>query len=303
MWDFYHIPCGRNPTCEGCGEGGKVKGVARWGDKTFFTQESKMTKRDWLLSIVAGLILGSLIVSFGLTKGTPVSASGNIEEILNLILNSHTQWQTVQGQAEVVWYSQNGNTQTYLTDFAIAQPAQAYFDTTNKDGTGNEGLWISDGEKIYMLDKVSRTYTESAIPAFALDLSMMPTNLLDVEKGATYGHPFALIIPSPLKDYIYSSWVAEGQGEYRLIGQEKISARAAWVIEYKESFEGELSEHFQIWVDQKTGVVLKFIQFNLNQEWKTELFVEAILTSIEFDAPLNSEKFSVPGTYQPTTKP
>ena len=110
-----------------------------------------MTKRDWLLSIVAGLILGGLIVSFGLTKGASVSASGDIEEVLNLILNSHTKWQTIQGQAEVVWYSQDGSTQTYLTDFAIAQPAQAYFDAINKDGTGNDGLWISDGKKTYTM--------------------------------------------------------------------------------------------------------------------------------------------------------
>ncbi|GAB4580605.1 MAG: hypothetical protein Fur0022_33470 [Anaerolineales bacterium] len=262
-----------------------------------------MTKRDWLLSIIAGLILGGLLISFGLTKGTSVSASGNLEEILNLILNSHTKWQTIQGQAEVVWYSQDGSTQTYLTDFAIAQPAQAFFDTTNKEGTGNEGLWISDGEKAYALDKVARTYSESRIPAFALDLSMLPTSLSEVEQGITYGHPFALIIPSPLKDYIYSSWVAEGKGMYSLMGQEKISDRAAWVIEYKESFEGELSEHFQIWVDQKTGVILKFIQFNLNKEWKAELFVEATMTSINFDQPIAPEKFSVPETYQPSTKP
>lgn len=260
-----------------------------------------MKKRDWLLSIVAGLMLGGLIISFGLTKGTSVSASGNIEEILNLILNSHTKWQTIQGQAEVVWYSQDGSTQTYLTDFAIAQPAQAYFDTTNKDGTGNDGLWISDGETVYALDKVAQTYSESRIPAFALDLSMLPTSRSEVEQGITYGHPFALIIPSPLKDYIYSSWVAEGQGAYSLLGQEKIAGRATWVIEYKESFKGELSDHLQLWVDQKTGVLLKFIQYNLNKDWKAKLFSEATLTSVEFDVQIAPEKFSVPETYQSST--
>ncbi len=261
-----------------------------------------MTKRDWFLSIFAGIILGGFIVTFGLTKRISVNAASSVDDILTLMLNSHTKWQTIQGQAEVVWYSQDGSTQTYLTDFGIIQPAQAYFDASNKDGTGNDGLWISDGEKTYTIDKLTQAYYESDLPPFALDLSKMPANLNDVKEGINYGHPFALLIPSPLQDYIYSSWFAQGQGEFNLIGQEKISERDAWILEYKELFEGELSSHLQVWVDQQTGVILKFIQFNLNKEWEAELFVEATLISVEFDAPIAQDKFSVPEEYQPTTR-
>lgn len=145
-----------------------------------------MKKNDLYISILTGIVLGLLLIfvkgSGGFVKAGSVSAQSPISDILTTVLNSDTKWTTVQGEVEITWYGKKGDVQVYTTAFTISQPDKAFIDTTDLSGSGNDGIWISDGTKIYELNKQSKTYTEHAFPEHFRDVSLLPRSLSDVEQ-------------------------------------------------------------------------------------------------------------------------
>lgn len=256
-----------------------------------------MKRIDWFVSVFAGMLLGGILLSIGLVQNLHARAATDTENIRTLLLNSHHSWNTLLGEAKVVWYSQNGNTQTYTMKFSIVQPTSAYIDTTSIEGNGNDGIWISDGSNSYTLDKETKTYYRAEIPAFTRDLTGMPETLLEVDEGAVYGHPFALIIPSPIKEYIYPSWFAEAGGKYFVVGKERILGRDTWIVDYRDIIDDVVVTHQKAWIDQETGVILKFVQFNINDDWIGDLFEEFEFTSLAFDESIDPAVFSLPDDY------
>jgi hypothetical protein len=87
-------------------------------------EKRKMKKKDWLVSISIGCVLGLLTI-FSTTaqhlfslpekvqaaENTASELSSNdeptfendVDQILRLTLNSHTTWKTVQGEAKMTW--------------------------------------------------------------------------------------------------------------------------------------------------------------------------------------------------------
>ena len=269
--------------------------------KMFFLKRRRpMKKQDWFVSVIAGILLGIIAIGIGiprmLTESPSARASSKMDEILTLVLNSHTKWSTVKGEAEITWYDPNGGgkTQTYINQFVIYQPLSAYVDGFNRDepGFNDQELWISDGMKIYDLDKKNKTYTESSLPKFANDLSVMPKNLSKVKIDTVYNHPFSLLIPAPVKEYIYPEWFAQGNPTtaYTLIGEDNLLGRNTWIVtlEYKT---GQATA----WIDQSTGMIFRYIQEEYGQK-----FVEVNFTSLEVDEPIDANVFSVSPDYHPT---
>lgn len=255
-----------------------------------------MRKQDWIVSIIVGILLGLIGTAFGLPSklvAHPSRAAGAMDDVLTLVLNSHTKWITAKGEAEITWYDPNGGgkTQTYVNQFVIYQPLSAYVDGYNKDepGFNDQELWISDGTKIYDMDKQNKTYTEGNIPKFANDLSVMPQNLSEVKADTVYAHPFSLLIPAPVKEYIYPEWFAQGNStlSYQVTGPEQILGRDAWIVLLKTET-GETTA----WIDQITGMILRYEQTENGQ-----LFEKMIFTSLEVDSPVDSSAFSVPAGY------
>ncbi|MBN2117784.1 MAG: hypothetical protein JW730_14505 [Anaerolineales bacterium] len=257
-----------------------------------------MRKQDWLVSIIAGILLGVVATVLGLPGKLaiqPGRAAGSIDNVLTLILNSHTHWSTIKGEAEVTWYGPNGGTQTYINQFQISQPYSAYINIINKDQPGfNEGLWISDGQKIYELDKTKKSYTENNIPDFAKKFVLMPKNLSEVSTDVVYNHPFSLLIPAPVKEYIYPEWFVQGNStlSYQVTGQEQVLGRDTWVVLLKTKT-GETTA----WIDQATGMILRY-----EQKENGQLSEKMAFTSLEVDSSINANTFMVPAGYT-LTKP
>jgi len=262
-----------------------------------------MKKLDWIIAISAGILLGVIAIGMGvprmLTETQSAGASSKIDDILTLVLNSHTKWSTVKGEAEITWYDPTGGEgrQAYIDQFVIYQPLSAYVDGYNKDepGFNDQELWISDGMNIYDLDKENKTYTESVLPKFANDLSVMPQNLSEVQSDVVYNHPFSLLIPAPVKEYIYPEWFAQGNPTtaYTLTGEDNLLGRNTWIVNLKYK-----TGQAMAWIDKTTGIILKYVQEENGQK-----FAEVTFTSIEVDAPIDASVFSVPPDYRPTGQP
>ncbi|MCL5429551.1 MAG: LuxR C-terminal-related transcriptional regulator [Chloroflexi bacterium] len=271
------------------------------GKKVIQQRRILMKKLNWIIGITAGIFVSVIAIGMGitriLTETQSISATSKMDDVLNLILNSHSKWSTVRGEAEITWYGPIGRdgTQTYIYRFVIDQPLSAYVDGTNRDepGFNDNELWISDGTKTYDLDKENKTYTENDLPRFASDLLVMPQDLSDVLSDVVYNHPFSLIIPAPVKEYIYPEWFAQGNPTtaYTLIGEENLLGRNTWIVNLK-SKTGQATA----WIDQSTGMILKHVQEENGQK-----FAEATFASIEIDVPVDAKAFTIPPEYRPTS--
>lgn len=267
-----------------------------WQKIFFLKRRMPMKRKDWFVSIIAGLLLGVIAIGVGiprmLTESSSARASSQIDEILSLVLNSHSKWMTVQGEAEITWYGTKGETQSYTNQFVIYQPLSAYVDVINKDGSGfNEGSWISDGVNIYNLDKESKSYTQGKMPNFANDLSVLPNDLSQVKTDVVYNHPFSLLIPAPVKEYIYPEWFAQGNPvtAYSLLGEDSLLGRKTWIVELQYK-----TGQATAWIDQTTGMILRYVQEENGQK-----YVEVNFMFLKVDMPIDAGAFSVPSDYHP----
>jgi DNA-binding CsgD family transcriptional regulator len=262
-----------------------------------------MKKLDLLVSITAGIMLGVMAIGLGVPRmimeTQAARASNKIDDILTLVLNSHTKWSTAKGEAEITWYDPNGGekTQTYVNQFAIYQPLSAYVDGYNKNepGFNDQEIWISNGTKVYDLDKQSKTYAEGNLPNFANDLSVLPRNLSEVKTDTVYEHPFSLLIPAPIKEYIYPEWFAQGNPTtaYTLMGEDNLLGRNTWIVNLKYK-----TGQATAWIDQSTGIILKY-----SREENGQKFVDAAFTSLQLDMPIEASVFSVPAGYRSNGQP
>ncbi len=143
-----------------------------------------MKSREWLTSVLAGVILGVAGLITGVSPhffaALSARAQSPTDAVLSTILTSHTRWHTVQGEAKFIWYSDDGSTQTYINKFDLSQPDHVYVEVIDQTGLGVDGIWISDGANIYDLNKRNKTYTQGAFRNSLKDASNLPTNLSEI---------------------------------------------------------------------------------------------------------------------------
>jgi outer membrane lipoprotein-sorting protein len=208
-----------------------------------------------------------------------------VEDVLNLMLNSHERWETVQGESTVVWH-RNGETQTYSTKFAFQLPDKVMVTMTEAPSFIEKKAWISDGEFTYDINRHQKTYSQNKLPAFAYDTSLIPNSVAETSDIYMYHHPLALLTPAPVAEYVFPQWFGQGSKDatYELIGEEKILGRDAWVIDLTIR-----SSHDTAWIDQETGVILKYVKEKDGALWQ-----DFEMNSILFDEEIPEDTFAVP---------
>lgn len=96
-----------------------------------------MSKRDLITSVIAGLILGIIAIGpilNGSLFAKPVEAQSEIDAIRQLMLASHNNWSTLEGEFTTTWYLRNGETSVVTSDFSIEKPGQiAICDALGRD--------------------------------------------------------------------------------------------------------------------------------------------------------------------------
>jgi outer membrane lipoprotein-sorting protein len=248
-----------------------------------------MTKKNWIFSITIGIVFGVIGGLLGiphLLQANPVSAASTADDVLNTTLNSSLKWNTVQGTAVIVWYGENDEKQEYLNTFAIQQPNLANISVKNADGSVAASEWISDGSKAYNIDPQAKTYAGGTLPAFSKDFSLLPTTLEAAKNtDAIYRHPFGMLIPSPVGEYLYPQWLAQGKGiTYNLVGEDTILNRKVWIITYIK-YNAEVTA----WIDEETGIIVKYIQ-----SMDGRPFEEMTFTQLEVNSPVDRTLFILP---------
>jgi outer membrane lipoprotein-sorting protein len=253
-----------------------------------------MKKKDTIVSILAGLILGIIAIQSGLAKQfisypPPARASVTTDEIISILLNSHNTWKTMNGEATTVWHVE-GKTQTWISKVKIEQPLNVRLEVSQSVNSPSI-LWISGPTGIYIENHSLGVYTEMPLPAFAKNLSLLPSRISDISRGRIYRHPVAMLMPSPIADLIYPTGFAQRGGEYNLIGEEEVDGRHTWILDWQfKDSSGLITMKARYWIDNQTGLILKAITFG--GEKLDEVFEETMFNKISFDTPLPNSAFS-----------
>ncbi|MCL5428230.1 MAG: hypothetical protein M1347_00295 [Chloroflexi bacterium] len=186
-----------------------------------------MSKRDLISSTIAGLILSLLVMGFFFYGNGKLilfpKDQTDVNSIRQLMLTSHANWSSLEGEAVTTWYLSDGEELVTVSEFAITNPDKSRFVMPS---TGI--VWISDGENIFEINNNESTYTKYGQPDVEEALSGLPTNLGDTQ-NEIYRYPLAMWAPSPVADYIYPTSLAQRVGEYKLLAKDSLLDRKVWV--------------------------------------------------------------------------
>ena len=253
-----------------------------------------MKRMDLIVSLLTGIVLGILGLATGVTNNflapQAALAKSPLDVALSTMLTSQTRWHTVQGAAEFLWYGNDGKTQSYTNKFALSQPGKVYVDVIDNTGVGVDGLWISDGQNIYDLNKKTNTYVQSAFPNKLRDTSNLPTSLSEINTVGVRFYPLATIINAPIREYLFPSWFPQGHkgDKYSIKREGNFLGRKVWVIEFDTIYKDKVTA----WVDQQTGIILKY-----NQLINGKKFLEMTFTAFQVNGKISPGMFSVPQNY------
>lgn len=283
---------------------------------TSLFEHFKRNRRDLFIGIAAGLIVGAiaLVARFGAQPaaasqpntlasiansvpmpGTPITAQSSIDDILGLMLNSHKLWKTLDANVTTVWQPAK-DPQTVQTHIQIEQISKARLTILQYDSNRQKMfdiLWVSDGKNAYEQDNLSKRYTQYALPSFAQSADDFGKQPPDASLGTTtiIRHPMAILIPSPVGDYLYPTGLMQRRGQLKVMGSGKIAARNAVIIAWAGSDENGLpTGKATFWVDAYTGVILKARVYG-GDTWN-DIAEETTIGHIVFDEAIKPESFS-----------
>jgi len=278
-------------------------------------QHFKSHRKDLIVSVAVGFVVGLTIVAtrlgFGAvsasqshsvsdivasapTPSAPLMAQSQPSEVVALMLNSHNTWTTIDASATTIWHSGN-DIQTVYTTIQIKQFAQVRLYTQQFGSDGSQmfdNLWVSDGESVHEQDAIKGNYSEYALPLFAQSLAGSgPQSAPQDGVRVIYRHPIAMVLPSPLADYIYPTGLMQREGKVTVVGTDEVAGRKTISIMWENAdADGAVISKAQYWVDSRTGMILKAIVYGgVNGE---EIFEETTFTSVSYDGPVSAKLFA-----------
>lgn len=197
-------------------------------------------------------------------------------DIRQRILHSHTTWQSLWTEAQIVVYAPDGSNQSPQSQQVqvwIRQPGMVRL--LSGPAGGDPGfLWISDGEKLRDGEEVP--------DAIRLGSFSAP----DKASGTIYPHPMIGFMPTPLSELLFPSGLAQRMGSYRTTGTETIAGREAVVVEWFNQY-AVLADRF--WVDARTGLLLR--RQHYNKGGGERITQDISLTAIHYDLDFPPQTF------------
>ncbi len=224
------------------------------------------------------------------TPVMPPELKGDLE-IQQLMLTSHTRWQTLHIIYTLNQYPLPGstmNTEQQNVQAWIEQPGKFKVVVSTPKG-GPQSSVISDGENI-----VDSGGQRQSLPPSVLE----PFNPPNTPSDTVYTHPLAGFLGTPVSDLIFPAGLAQRGGQYKQTGLEKVADRQAYVVEWSRE-PGKLID--RLWVDTQTGIILR--QQNYGKANATSPLSDYLATFVEINSPLEAGTFNLAEVPTPVPSP
>jgi len=192
------------------------------------------------------------------------------ERVRQLMLFSHTRWQSLWADAQVDYYAGDGSNtvvQSMRMQVWTVQPGQMRVLRGPAQGSPTE-MWVSDGFN-------ARESGGQISPLSIQEPFTPPTAFSDT----IYSHPLAGYVGYGLGDLLFSTSLAQRPGIYTVIGSESIAGRPAILLDWSYA-PGAVADRF--WVDAETGVILRHQNFGKGglQGLNSDIFIKVIQYAI-----------------------
>lgn len=225
---------------------------------------------------------------------TPLTLRSSPQQVIALMLNSHTRWHTLQAKATTVMvidYRTNTR-ETRARDIQIEQ----YGKVRAQSGLAGQPptfIWISDGKTMWAEDLIRGTYAEEPMPESARSLETYGPPMPPPDGQAfVVRHPLEGIIGSALAEYVFPHGLAQSfsRGELDLVGTDRLAGRDTAVVLWQVRRDGGLVKKHKYWIDAQTGIILKGEVYAEVPGW--DRWVEqTTVTNIVYDQPIAPETF------------
>lgn len=272
-------------------------------------------RRDLAISAAVGIIIAATIITFrlgafGVSAGQPVTipdiaanapaplapltVKASRQEVIALMLNSHSKWRTIEGKATTLWRADGTSPiQSSETVIQVQQFGKVRVES-GPVGAPPTYVWVSDGNMIWEENPQHNTYIERRVPESARSLETYGPPAPPADgKAFVIRYPLDGLIGSVLSEFIYPHGIAQAMGSDKLeiVGADNVAGRdTVVVLRQGIDSKGILYKKHKYWIDARTGAMLKREGYGESTGW--DKWVEqTTFTSIVYDRPIPSEKF------------
>ena len=210
----------------------------------------------WLALLVLVVAAGAGLWWFRTQRQGPDAAT---RAVLERMLDGWTRWNSVAGEAVVLFIDEDGQQQGFRERFIVQKPFLARFEVLDLEGRVVQGVWMTDGVTTYFFQP-GRGYNEGDLPQHLDEKEdRLPQTWAELPRDEEVQHPFQAEIPSPIAQFLFPlTFVRKAAGvEYRLEEESTLLERPVWILTIIDA-ENQIEE--RLWVDQETGVVLRYVQ-------------------------------------------
>lgn len=201
-------------------------------------------------------------------------------DIQQLMLTSHTRWQNLWADGQIIFYAPDGSNtplQTIRVQMWLSQPGETRVLVGDAGGSPVEQT-ASDGAYYKGLDGIIQPIAEYILqpftpPAFTSD-TVNP-------------HPMTGLLNTPLSDLVFPTALAQRGGDYTIIGKEIYLGRESYSVEWRREPGGPVVDLFL--VDGLTGVLLR--QQNFSKPGGGALTTQLYLEDVVFDGEFAEQTF------------
>jgi hypothetical protein len=272
--------------------------------------EILMQRKDWFIALTVGLLIVATVSFFGIKESNLIHPAnvkaqeggepGEIQQIRDTMLKSHDTWESIHIESTTTWFSEGKEESSWVSEVYIEQPLLRGRLELSPVGEEPSVYWIVNNGEVYESNEETGESTQKMLPAFVSNgdgLSILPEQtegILIYEDGTQtiFRHPFGMLMPSPIADYIFPVGLAQRSGSYEVWGRDSIINRDVWVVDYSRSQEGPGIIRQRFWIDTATGIILKAVSYaDLDAE---QIIEETIVTSLTLNPSLTEKVFELP---------
>lgn len=226
---------------------------------------------------------------------TPLTSRSKPEDVIALMIHSHTLWRTLQAEVLVSWPDAQGAAQTFVETVTVEQYGKVHLEHGPVGGEPTF-LWVTNGVDVWQVNLEDQTYTLQAVPASMRSLEAWSPPLLPADPDPSQvviPHPLEVQIPSLLASKLFPLGTAQAirDGRLSVLGEDNVAGRKVVLLRVENIREGELDSTELLWVDATTGVILKYepyVGLPSSGQW----FDRVEFLSVVYDEPIPGDPFT-----------